>query len=159
MQSRFITLSKDWVFTLLPLNNYYALLALFSVTGSSLFVSSASLMCLYISLEIQSFAVYVIAALYRESESATNAGLTYFLLGGLSSGFILLGSGQIYASLGVTNLEQVYVIVSAGENYMSSIVAFSMTVLAAGLFFKIAAAPFHQWAPDVYDRVPTIVTT
>lgn len=145
------------VFTLVPLNSYYSLLAVFSVTGSSLLVSSASLMCLYLSLEVQSFAVYVLATLYRESETATDAGLTYFLLGGLSSCLILLGSAQIYASLGVTSLEQVYVVVSAASS-VSSMVAFSLTVLAAGLCFKVAAAPFHQWAPGVYDRVPTVVT-
>lgn len=147
------------VFTLVPLNSYYSLLAVFSVTGSSLLVSSASLMCLYLSLEVQSFAVYVLATLYRESETATDAGLTYFLLGGLSSCLILLGSAQVYASLGVTSLEQVYVVVSVAESSsVSSMVAFSLTVLAAGLCFKVAAAPFHQWAPGVYDRVPTVVT-
>jgi NADH-ubiquinone oxidoreductase chain 2 len=159
IRSRNYVSSSNTVFTLVPLNTYYGLLALFSVTGSSILVSSASLMCLYLSLEVQSFAVYVIAALYRNSETATDAGLTYFLLGGLSSCFILLGSAQIYASLGVTSLEQVYVLLSVGENTVTTIVAFSLTVLASGLCFKIAAAPFHQWAPDVYDRVPTIVST
>jgi NADH-ubiquinone oxidoreductase chain 2 len=147
------------VFTLLPTNPYFALLVLFSVSGSSLLVSSTSLLALYLSLELQSFAVYVLAALYRESETATDAGLTYFLLGGLSSCFILLGSAQLYAALGVTRLDQVYVLLTAGLTPLATMVGFSLTVLAAGLSFKIAAAPFHQWAPDVYDRVPTIVST
>jgi NADH-ubiquinone oxidoreductase chain 2 len=151
--------NKNNVFTLLPTNTYYGLLALFSVTGSSLLVSSTSLMALYLSLELQSFAVYVLATLYRDSESATAAGLTYFLLGGLSSCFVLLGSSQLYASLGVASLEEVYLLLSVGNSSLTTVVAFSVTVLASGLYFKVAAAPFHQWAPDVYDRVPTIVTT
>lgn len=156
---RRLHLTTGDVFTMLPTNSYYALLVLFTVSGSSLLVSSSSLMGVYLSLEMQSFAVYVLAALYRDSESATNAGLTYFLLGGLSSAFILLGSAQLYASLGVMSLEEVYTMLSLGPNTVSVVVAFSLTVLAAGLYFKLAAAPFHQWAPSVYDGVPTIITT
>jgi len=155
---RNLHLTSGSVFTMLPTNTYYALLVLFSVSGSSFLVSSASLMSVYLSLEMQSFAVYVLAALYRDSETATNAGLTYFLLGGLSSAFILLGSAQLYASLGVISLEEIYVLLSVGNSTVTVMVAFSLTVLASGLYFKLAAAPFHQWAPDVYDRVPTIVT-
>jgi NADH-ubiquinone oxidoreductase chain 2 len=147
------------VFLLLPTNLYWPLLVLFSVSGGSLLASSTSLLALYLSLELQSFGVYVLAALYRDSETATDAGLTYFLLGGLSSCLILLGSGQLYASLGVTSLEQVYALLTPGASSVSLLVGFSLTVLACGLSFKIAAAPFHQWAPDVYDRVPTIVTS
>lgn len=146
------------VFLMLPTNSYYSLLVLFSVAGSSLLVSSASLLSLYLGLELQSFAVYVLAALYRESESATNAGLVYFLLGGLSSAFILLGSSQLYAALGVMSLEEVYSVMSIGQVGGLS-VGLSLTVLASGLYFKLAAAPFHQWAPTVYDGVPTIITT
>ena len=142
------------VFTLLPTNSYHALLALFSVSGGSILVSSASLLSLYLGLEMQSFGVYVMAALYRESETATHAGLVYFLLGGLSSAFILMGSASLYACLGVMSLDEVYAL-----NNMSTGVILSITILTAGLFFKVAAAPFHQWAPSVYDGVPTIITT
>lgn len=131
------------VFTLLPTNSYHALLALFSVSGGSILVSSASLLSLYLGLEMQSFGVYVMAALYRESETATHAGLVYFLLGGLSSAFILMGSASLYACLGVMSLDEVYAL-----NNMSTGVILSITILTAGLFFKVAAAPFHQWAPS-----------
>jgi NADH-ubiquinone oxidoreductase chain 2 len=141
------------VFLLLPTNSYHALLALFSVSGGSILVSTASLLSLYLGLEMQSFGVYVMAALYRDSETATHAGLVYFLLGGLSSAFILMGSASLYASLGVMGLDEVYTFSDAPG------VALSVTILTAGLFFKVAAAPFHQWAPSVYDGVPTIVTT
>lgn len=143
------------VFTLLPTNSYHALLALFSVSGGSILVSSASLLSLYLGLEMQSFGVYVMAALYRDSETATYAGLVYFLLGGLSSAFILMGSASLYACLGVMSLDEVYALGGTGI----AGVALSVTILTAGLFFKVAAAPFHQWAPSVYDGVPTIITT
>lgn len=146
-------------FSLMPTNSYYGLIALFSVSGGSLLASSTSLIAVYLSLELQSFGVYVLASLYRDSETATDAGLTYFLLGGLSSCFILLGSAQLYTTLGVTSLDQVYVLLSVGTTPLSTLIGFSLLMLGAGLSFKIAAAPFHQWAPDVYDRVPTIVTT
>lgn len=153
-----LQLTMGQVFLMLPTNSYYSLLILFTVTGSSLLVSSASLLSVYLGLELQSFAVYVLAALYRESETSTNAGLVYFLLGGLSSAFILLGSGQLYASLGVMSLEEVYTLLSIGE-VGGLAVGLSLTVLASGLYFKLAAAPFHQWAPTVYDGAPTIITT
>jgi len=153
-----LQVSMGDLFLLLPTNSYYSLLVLFSVSGSSILVSSASLMTLYLGLELQSFGVYVLAALYRESESATNAGLVYFLLGGLSSAFILLGSSQLYAALGVMSLEEVYSVLSTGE-VGGLAVGVGLTVLASGLYFKLAAVPFHQWAPTVYDGVPTIITT
>ena len=138
-------MTTSTVFTLLPTNTYYALLVLFSVSGSSLLASSTSLLALYLSLELQSFGVYVLAALYRDSETATDAGLTYFLLGGLSSCLILLGSAQLYATLGVVSLDQVYTLLTVGPSgSLATPIGFSLTVLAAGLCFKIAAAPFHQ---------------
>jgi NADH-ubiquinone oxidoreductase chain 2 len=146
---------KDEVFTLLPTNSYHALLALFSVSGGSILVSSGSLLSLYLGLEMQSFGVYVMAALYRDSETATRAGLVYFLLGGLSSAFILMGSASLYACLGVMNLDEVYALGGVGVAGVS----LSVIILTAGLFFMVAAAPFHQWAPSVYDGVPTIITT
>jgi NADH-ubiquinone oxidoreductase chain 2 len=145
--------------TLYPTNPYWALLTLFSVSGGSVLASSTSMLALYLSLELQSFGVYVLASLYRESETATDAGLTYFLLGGLSSCFILLGTGQLYTVLGVTSLSQVYTLLTPGPLAFSSLVGLSLSFLACGLAFKIAAAPFHQWAPDVYDRVPTVVSS
>lgn len=153
------TVINNTVFTLFPTNTYYCFVIFFSVTGSSLLASSTSLIALYLSLELQSFGVYVLAALYRDSETATDAGLTYFLLGGLSSCFILLGSAQLYATLGVTNLDEIYVLLTVGSSFLVTEMNFGLTILVAGLSFKIAAAPFHQWAPDVYDRVPTIIST
>src|ERR1700749_2397882 len=90
----------------------YCLLIMFSTLGASLLISSSNLISMYLSIELQSFAVYILSTIYRDSESATSAGLKYFLLGGLSSCFILLGSGLIYSYTGLTNFESIYSLVS-----------------------------------------------
>src|ERR1700748_228112 len=95
-----------------PVVSEYSLIILFTSLGASLLVSSSDLVSMYLSIELQSFAVYILATIYRDSESATSAGLKYFLLGGLSSCFILLGSGLIYSYTGLTNFESIYSLVS-----------------------------------------------
>lgn len=98
----------------------YPLIILFVVTGAVLLVSSCDLVSVFLSIELQSYGLYLLCTLYRNSESATSGGLTYFLLGGLSSCFILLGSSLLYANSGTTNLDSLYVITSlcdiANEN-------------------------------------------
>lgn len=153
----------------------YSVIALFTVVGGVLLISSNDLVSMYLSIELQSFGLYVLATIYRDSQSATSAGLKYFLLGGLSSGFILLGSTILYAYTGTTNLEGIYLLISTGE--LSSMrpedlmvglgsdvsrfkyIEIGLLVMTVGFLFKIASAPFHNWAPDVYDGVPTKVTT
>lgn len=155
----------------------YPIIALFTVVGGILLITSNDLISMYLSIELQSFGLYVLATIYRDSQSATSAGLKYFLLGGLSSCFILLGSTIIYAFLGVTNLESIYLLMSMPEftqsnNLNGEIIQTSFSlflkgssleigflILLTGFLFKIAAAPLHNWAPDVYDGVPTKVTT
>jgi NADH-ubiquinone oxidoreductase chain 2 len=141
----------------------YSLIILFTTCGASLLISSRDLISIYLSIELQSFAVYILAALYRDSESATSAGLKYFLLGGLSSGLILLGSGLIYAYTGLTNFESIFSLLSVnGINNLTDDLGpcvIGLRIIVIGFLFKIAAAPFHNWAPDVYDGTPTIVTT
>src|SRR5215475_9696439 len=90
----------------------YSLIVLFSTLGSSLLISSSDLISLYLSIELQSFGLYILSTLYRDSESATSAGLKYFLLGSLSSCIILLGAGLIYSFTGLTNFESIYSIIS-----------------------------------------------
>lgn len=89
---------------------------LFTTMGASFLISSADLVSMYLSIELQSFAVYILAAIYRNSESATSAGLKYFLLGALSSALILLGSSLIYAYTGLTNFESIYTLASVQLN-------------------------------------------
>jgi NADH-ubiquinone oxidoreductase chain 2 len=137
----------------------YSLVVLFSTLGASLLVSSSDLISMYLSIELQSFGVYILSTLYRDSESATSAGLKYFLLGCLSSCLILLGAGLIYAFTGLTNFESIYNLVSV-ENSSNIILGVSLgfIIIFVGFLFKISAAPLHNWAPDVYDDTPTIVT-
>ena len=137
----------------------YSLIVMFSTLGSSLLISSADLVSMYLSIELQSFGVYILSTLYRDSESATSAGLKYFLLGGLSSCIILLGSALIYTFTGLTNFESIYSLISVSySNQIIQGLSLGFILVFIGLLFKIAAAPLHNWAPDVYDDSPTIVT-
>lgn len=145
-----------------PAVKEYSLIVLFSTLGSSLLLSSGNLLSMYLSIELQSFGVYILASIYRDSESATNAGLKYFLLGGLSSCLILLGSVLIYSYTGVINFEDIYSLLVSSNSDISTILlplGLGLILIFIGFFFKIAAAPFHNWAPDVYNDVPSIVTT
>jgi len=143
-----------------PILSEYSLILLFSVLGATLLISSADLISMYLSIELQSFAVYILAAIHRDSESATAAGLKYFLLGGLSSCFILLGAALIYSYTGLTNLESIFNLVLSTDSTSYSIIpVLGLLFIVLGFLFKVAAAPLHNWAPDVYDEVPTIVTT
>lgn len=144
----------------------YALIILFVVIGGSLLQSSGDFISIYLCIELQSYGLYILSVIYRDSESATSSGLTYFLLGGLSSCFILLGIAFIYVNTGVSSLDSFYALTSLTTNnefandwYNSQYITYSLLIISIGLFFKIGAAPFHFWSPDVYDGIPTIVTT
>ena len=148
----------------------YPLILLFIITGAVFLVSTSDLVSIFLSIELQSYGLYLLSTLYRNSELATSGGLTYFLLGGLSSCFILLGTSLLYANSGTTNLDGVYIITSLSDIgndstsntlywYKSYYINFSLLILSIGFLFKVSAAPFHFWSPDVYDAIPTIVTT
>ncbi len=145
----------------------YPLILLFIITGSVFLISSSDLVSIFLSIELQSYGLYLLSTLYRNSELATSGGLTYFLLGGLSSCFILLGTALLYANSGSTNLDGIYVITSLSDIsnhnilywYKPHYINMSLLVLSVGFLFKVSAAPFHFWSPDVYDAIPTIVTT
>jgi NADH-ubiquinone oxidoreductase chain 2 len=159
----------------------YALIILFVMSGATLLLASGDLGSVYLCIELQSFSLYIISSMHRNSESSTGSALTYFLLGGLSSCFILLGIAIIYANSGLTNLDSIYHIIAdtrfndMGEllengmlttdyntniisEYTNNYLYFSLLLITVGFLFKIAAAPFHWWSPDVYDGVPTVVT-
>lgn len=141
----------------------YPLIVLFTTLGMVSLISSSDLIMMFLSIETQSFALYILATMNRNSESAVAAGLKYFLLGGLSSCFILLGSSLIYSYTGLTNFESLNILQSViGQSFEGNsynYLAIGTLILTIGLLFKIGAAPLHSWAPDVYDGVPTIVTT
>lgn len=147
----------------------YALIIVFILCGAIFLISTADLISVFLSIELQSYGLYILSTLYRDSESATASGLTYFLLGGLSSCFILLGSALLYANSGTTNLDNIYVITGISEMnvlpqtfmylYQPYYFHLSLIIMSVGFLFKVSAAPFHFWSPDVYDGIPTIVTT
>nr|ATY69727.1 NADH dehydrogenase subunit 2 [Alternaria alternata] len=148
----------------------YSLIILFIVTGSVFLISTSDLVSIFLSIELQSYGLYLLSTIYRDSEPATSGGLMYFLLGGLSSCFILLGTALLYANSGTTNLDSLYIITSISnvskDNltgllywYKSYYIHISLLFIAVGFLFKVSAAPFHFWSPDVYDAIPTVVTT
>ena len=148
----------------------YPLIILFIITGSVFLVSTSDLVSIFLSIELQSYGLYLLSTLYRNSELATSGGLTYFLLGGLSSCFILLGTALLYANSGTTSLDGIYIIASISDIgndlgsysqtwYKADYIDMSLLILSVGFLFKVSAAPFHFWSPDVYDAIPTVVTT
>ena len=147
----------------------YPLIILFIITGAVFLVSTSDLVSIFLSIELQSYGLYLLSTLYRNSELATSGGLTYFLLGGLSSCFILLGTALLYANSGTTSLDGIYVIASISDIgselsnteywYKPDYINMSLLILSVGFLFKVSAAPFHFWSPDVYDAIPTVVTT
>jgi NADH-ubiquinone oxidoreductase chain 2 len=145
----------------------YSLIVLFVLTGAVFVISSSDLVSIFLSIELQSYGLYILCTVYRNSERATSGGLTYFLLGGLSSCFILLGSSLLYGNSGNTSLDGLYIINNISNDnftkffewYESNYLSFSLIIMSVGFLFKISAAPFHFWSPDVYDAIPTIVTS
>ena len=174
------------------LEEEYCLIVLFSLLGALFLVNSSDLLSMYLSIELQSFGLYILASLYKDKLSATSAGLKYFLLGGLSSCIILLGCGLIYSYTGLTNLESIYNFISVyyceeqisnwkglfsldlstifnhstlqetglnshlsdtlvlskdGHQWQGIGVGLGLIFIFSGFLFKIAASPFHNWAP------------
>ena len=118
-------------------------------------VSAGDLIVLYMGLELQSLALYVVAALRRDSIKSTEAGLKYFVLGALSSGLLLYGASLTYGYAGTTAFAG---IIDATSGGVSTGLLFGLVFLLAGFAFKVSAAPFHMWTPDVYEGSPTPVT-
>lgn len=144
----------------------YPLILLFIISGAVFLISTSDLVSIFLSIELQSYGLYLLSTIYRNSELSTTGGLIYFLLGGLSSCFILLGTSLLYANSGTTNLDSLYIITSIGETsdnlnlwYKPYYINLALLIFSVGFLFKVSAAPFHFWSPDVYDAIPTIVTT
>lgn len=134
----------------------YPILIIFSVVGMMFMVSANDLMVLYLGLELQSLALYVVASMRRESLKSTEAGMKYFVLGALSSGLLLYGASLVYGYSGSTNFQSI--VTSLDSTSRSLGFMFGMILVVAGLAFKISAVPFHMWTPDVYEGAPTPIT-
>ena len=134
----------------------YPILVALAAVGMMVMVSAGDLITLYMGLELQSLALYVVASLRRDSVKSTEAGLKYFVLGALSSGLLLYGASLTYGYAGTTQFAGI--VEAAGEDDISLGLLFGLVFIITGLAFKVSAVPFHMWTPDVYEGAPTPVT-
>ena len=130
----------------------FPILVLLAALGMGMMVSAGDLISLYIGIELQSLALYVLAAMHRDNAKASEAGLKYFVLGALSSGLLLYGASLIYGFAGSTHFAEIAQAAGAPEN---TGLLFGLVFLICGIAFKVSAAPFHMWTPDVYEGAPT----
>ena len=135
----------------------FPVLILLATTGMMVMVSANDLIVLYLGLELQSLALYVVASFDRDSTRSSEAGLKYFVLGALSSGMLLYGASMVYGFAGTTSFIGVATILT-GTGAPSAGLIIGMVFVSVGLAFKISAVPFHMWLPDVYEGAPTPVT-
>jgi NADH-quinone oxidoreductase subunit N len=139
----------------------FPILILFATVGMMLMISANDLIALYLGLELQSLSLYVLAAFRRDSVKSTEAGLKYFVLGALSSGMLLYGASLLYGFAGGTGFAQIAQALAGAAKagaFVPAGVLFGLVFVLAGLAFKVSAAPFHMWTPDVYEGAPTPVT-
>jgi len=141
-----------------PIGEYYTLI-LFSTVGAMFMASGIDLMTIFLGLEILSISLYVLAGLFRGQLKSNEAGMKYFLLGAFSTGFLLYGIALIYGVTGSTQLAEIQEALTAHPAMIGNPMAIAgLILLSIGFLFKIAAAPFHMWAPDVYQGAPTPIT-
>ena len=134
----------------------YPVLIMLATVGMLLMISANDLISLYVGLELQSLALYVVAAINRDSAKSSEAGLKYFVLGALSSGMLLYGSSLVYGLTGHTQFAEIAKALALTGSNLGII--FGIVFIIAGLAFKVSAVPFHMWTPDVYEGAPTPVT-
>ncbi|MFQ5551430.1 MAG: NADH-quinone oxidoreductase subunit N, partial [Gemmatimonadales bacterium] len=142
----------------LKLPEYYAMM-IFAVLGMLFMTGASDLIVVFVGLELMSVSVYVLAGINRHSLFSAEAALKYFLLGAFASGFLLYGIALIYGATGTTNLTLINFQVGASDLAGSVMLLAGVGMLLIGFAFKVAAVPFHMWAPDVYDGSPTPVTS
>ncbi len=132
----------------------YPIVIMFSILGMFFMLSSNDLILFYLGLELQSLALYVLAAIDRDNVISSEAGIKYFVLSALSSGLLLYGCSLLYGFTGSTNFEEI----SSNLNTQNVGAIFAMVFILVGLAFKVSAVPFHMWTPDVYQGAPTSIT-
>ena len=135
----------------------YPVLLIFSILGMLVMISANDLIILYISIELQSLSLYVLVALRRGSIKGSEAALKYFILGSIASAVILYGCSMVYSVVGATNYEIIKQL--SDQSFDNLILSLGLVLIISGVAFKLSAAPFHMWTPDVYEGSPTSVTT
>ena len=136
----------------------YPLLILFSILGMLIMISANDFISLYMGLELQSLSLYVLAAIKKDSSKSSEAGLKFFILGALASGFYLFGVSFLFGLSGTTTYSELSILLDYDQS-SSPLLALSIVMILSSLAFKLSAAPFHMWTPDVYEGCPTSVTT
>jgi NADH-quinone oxidoreductase subunit N len=139
------------------LSGEFYVLALLTLLGQMIMISGNSFLIIYLGLELMSLSLYALVALRRDNPISTEAAMKYFVLGALASGFMLYGMSMLYGATGSLNLTQVAAAIAAGTA-SKTVLVLGLVFMVAGLAFKLGAAPFHMWAPDVYQGAPTSVT-
>lgn len=132
-------------------------LAMFALLGIFVMISGSNFLVLYLGLELLTLSSYALVALRRDHTTATEAAMKYFVLGAMASGFLLYGMSMLYGATGSLDIGTVFKIVSSGQ-VKHTVLVFGLVFIVAGLAFKLGAAPFHMWIPDVYQGAPTAVT-
>jgi NADH-quinone oxidoreductase subunit N len=132
-------------------------LALFALLGISIMVAGNNFLVIYLGLELMSLSLYALTALRRDSVSATEAAMKYFVLGALASGFLLYGLSMMYGATGSLDIPRVFEVLQSGQPN-KQVLAFGLAFIVAGLAFKFGAVPFHMWVPDVYHGAPSAIT-
>ncbi|HIJ82916.1 MAG TPA: NADH-quinone oxidoreductase subunit N, partial [Magnetococcales bacterium] len=153
-----ILMSSDYIRRHAMDGGEYHVVAMFALLGGMVMVSSGGFVILYLGLELMSLSFYVLAAWRRDDVRSGEAGLKYFVLGSVASGLLLYGMSMVYGVTGVLGFKEVAAFLATPEGQGSQLVALGVVMILAGMGFKIAAAPFHMWAPDVYEGAPTPVT-
>ncbi|KTD04550.1 NADH-quinone oxidoreductase subunit NuoN [Fluoribacter gormanii] len=141
----------------MPSGDYY-ILGLFSTLGMMLLVSAHSLLTIFLGLELLSLPLYAMTAIRRTDSDASEAAMKYFVMGSIASAMLLYGISLIYGATGKLDLLEVANVIAANWQQQSTLLAFAMVFILCGVAFKLAAVPFHMWAPDVYQGAPTSVT-
>src|SRR5690349_1399108 len=132
-------------------------LSMFSLLGILVMLAANNFLIVYLGVELMSLSLYALVAMRRDDIGATEAAMKYFVLGALSSGFLLYGLSMMYGATGSLDLGEVYKAIGSGQ-INRAVLSLGTVFVVAGLAFKLGAVPFHMWVPDVYQGSPTGVT-
>ena len=150
--------SKDYIHERqMPAGDYYVL-GLFSTIGMMILVSAHSMLTVYLGIELLSLPLYAMTAIRRTNADATEAAMKYFVMGAIASGMLLYGISLLYGATGKLDLHDISVAIATQWQQQPGLLSFALVFILAGVGFKLAAAPFHMWAPDVYQGAPSSVT-
>ncbi len=154
-----ILFSLNFLYYTQRISAEFLALMMISTVGAMFLISSNDFLTFYLALELQGLSLYLLAALNKKSSKSSEAGMKYFILGSVASGILLFGISMIYGFSGTTNFNALAELYAGGQTNVPMAVMFGFILVIVAMFFKISAAPFHMWAPDVYEGSPTIVTT